>query len=151
MYLESIKGPSDIKSLSITELKVLAKEMREMIIQEVAVHGGHLASNLGIVELAIALHYVFNSPVDKIIWDVGHQCYPHKLLTGRYKRFPTLRQYGGISGFPKRNESEHDAFGTGHSSTSISAALGIIEGRDKKKENFKVVTEQCLQGSPSKD
>jgi 1-deoxy-D-xylulose-5-phosphate synthase len=139
MYLESIKGPADIKNLSITELKVLAKEMREMIIKEVAVHGGHLASNLGIVELAIALHYVFNSPVDKIIWDVGHQCYPHKLLTGRYKRFPTLRQYGGISGFPKRNESEHDAFGTGHSSTSISAALGIIEGRDKKKENFKVV------------
>jgi 1-deoxy-D-xylulose-5-phosphate synthase len=139
MYLESIKGPSDIKKLSITELKVLAHELRQMIIKEVAVHGGHLSSNLGIVELAIALHYVFNSPVDKIIWDVGHQCYPHKLLTGRYKRFPTLRQYGGISGFPKRNESEHDAFGTGHSSTSISAALGIIEGRDKKKENFKVV------------
>lgn len=139
MYLESIKGPPDLKNLSIGELKVLAKEIREMIIKEVSVHGGHLASNLGIVELAIALHYVFNSPADKIIWDVGHQCYPHKLLTGRYKRFPTLRQYGGISGFPKRNESKHDAFGTGHSSTSISAALGIIEGRDKKKENFKVI------------
>jgi 1-deoxy-D-xylulose-5-phosphate synthase len=139
MHLESIKGPSDIKNLSIAELKVVAKEIRETILQNVSAHGGHLASNLGIVELAIALHYVFNSPVDKIIWDVGHQCYPHKLLTGRYKRFPTLRQYGGISGFPKRSESEHDAFGTGHSSTSISAALGIIEGRDKKKENFKVI------------
>jgi 1-deoxy-D-xylulose-5-phosphate synthase len=139
MYLESIKGPSDIKNLSIEELKVVAKEIRETILQNVSAHGGHLASNLGIVELAIALHYVFNSPVDKIIWDVGHQCYPHKLLTGRYRRFSTLRQYGGISGFPKRSESEHDAFGTGHSSTSISSALGIIEGRDKKKQNFKVI------------
>src|SRR4030043_1909358 len=139
MYLESIKGPSDIKNLSIAELKMVAKEIRETILQNVSAHGGHLASNLGIVELAIALHYVFNSPVDKIIWDVGHQCYPHKLLTGRYKRFSTLRQYGGISGFPKRSESEHDAFGTGHSSTSISSALGIIEGRDKNKENFKVI------------
>ncbi len=139
MYLESIKGPSDLKSLSIAELKQLARELRETIIEKVSVNGGHLASNLGVVELTIALHYVFNSPVDKIIWDVGHQCYSHKLLTGRFKRFSTLRQYGGISGFPKREESEHDAFGTGHSSTSISAALGIIEGRDKNKENFKVV------------
>ncbi len=139
MYLESIKSPSDIKSLSFEELKVVAKEIRETILQNVSAHGGHLASNLGIVELAIALHYVFNSPIDKIICDVGHQCYPHKLLTGRYKSFSTLRQYGGISGFPKRSESEHDAFGTGHSSTSISSALGIIEGRDKKKEDFKVI------------
>ena len=139
MYLESIKSPTDLKNLPIAELKVVAKEIRETILQNVSAHGGHLASNLGIVELAIALHYVFNSPVDKIIWDVGHQCYPHKLLTGRHKRFSTLRQYGGISGFPKRSESEHDAFGTGHSSTSISSALGIIEGRDKKKENFKVI------------
>ncbi|MFH0933299.1 MAG: 1-deoxy-D-xylulose-5-phosphate synthase [Nitrospirota bacterium] len=139
MYLELIKGPSDLKSLSITELKKLAGELRETIVKTVSVNGGHLASNLGVIELTIALHYVFNSPVDKIIWDVGHQCYSHKLLTGRYKRFSTLRQYGGISGFPKREESEHDAFGTGHSSTSISAALGIIEGRDKNKENFKVI------------
>ena len=139
MYLESIKSPTDLKNLPIAELKVLAKEIRETILEKVSANGGHLASNLGIVELAIALHYVFNSPVDKIIWDVGHQCYPHKLLTGRYNNFSTLRQYGGISGFPKRNESEHDAFGTGHSSTSISAALGIIEGRDKKKETFKVI------------
>jgi 1-deoxy-D-xylulose-5-phosphate synthase len=139
MYLKSIKGPSDLKSLSFTELKELARELRDTIIKKVSINGGHLASNLGVVELTIALHYVFNSPVDKIIWDVGHQCYSHKLLTGRYERFSTLRQYGGISGFPKRKESEHDAFGTGHSSTSISAALGIIEGRDKNKENFKVV------------
>lgn len=139
MYLEFIKGPSDIKSLSVVELKELARELRETIIKKVSINGGHLASNLGVIELTIALHYVFNSPVDKIIWDVGHQCYSHKLLTGRYKRFSTLRQYGGISGFPKREESEHDAFGTGHSSTSISAALGIIEGRDKNKENFKVI------------
>ena len=139
MYLEFIKGPSDIKSLSVAELKELARELRETIIKKVSINGGHLASNLGVIELTIALHYVFNSPVDKIIWDVGHQCYSHKLLTGRYKRFSTLRQYGGISGFPKREESEHDAFGTGHSSTSISAALGIIEGRDKNKENFKVI------------
>ncbi|MEW6162888.1 MAG: 1-deoxy-D-xylulose-5-phosphate synthase [Nitrospirota bacterium] len=139
MYLESIKLPSDLKKLSISELKELARELRGTIIEKVSINGGHLSSNLGVVELTIALHYVFNSPVDKIIWDVGHQCYSHKLLTGRYERFSTLRKYEGISGFPKREESEHDAFGTGHSSTSISAALGIIEGRDKNKENFKVV------------
>jgi 1-deoxy-D-xylulose-5-phosphate synthase len=139
MYLELIKEPSDLKSLSVAELKELAKEIRGTIIEKVSLNGGHLSSNLGVVELTIALHYVFNSPVDKIIWDVGHQCYSHKLLTGRYERFLTLRQYGGISGFPKREESAHDAFGTGHSSTSISAALGIIEGRDKNKENFKVI------------
>lgn len=139
MHLELLKGPSDLKSLSIAELKELAREIRGTIIEKVSLNGGHLASNLGVVELTIALHYVFNSPVDKIIWDVGHQCYSHKLLTGRYERFLTLRQYGGISGFPKRQESVHDAFGTGHSSTSISAALGIIEGRDKNKENFKVI------------
>jgi len=113
--------------------------LRETIIGQVSINGGHLASNLGVIELTIALHYVFNSPVDKIIWDVGHQCYSHKLLTGRYEKFSTLRKYEGISGFPKRKESEHDPFGTGHSSTSISAALGIIEGRDKKGENFKVI------------
>ncbi len=139
MYLESIKGPSDLKALSFAELKELASEIRKTIIKKVSAHGGHLASNLGIVELTIALHYIFNSPEDKIIWDVGHQCYPHKLLTGRHKLFSTLRLYGGISGFPKRNESKHDPFGTGHSSTSISAALGIIEARDKKKERFKVI------------
>lgn len=139
MYLESINSPSDLKKLPVTELKELARELRETIIEKVSIDGGHLASNLGVVELTIALHYVFNSPVDKVIWDVGHQSYSHKLLTGRYERFSTLRKHGGISGFPKREESEHDAFGTGHSSTSISAALGIIEGRDKNKADFKVI------------
>jgi len=139
MYLESIKSATDVKNLSISELKELAREVREIIIEMVSKNGGHLASNLGVVELTIALHYVFNSPVDKIIWDVGHQSYPHKLLTGRYERFPTLRRYKGISGFPRREESEHDVFGTGHSSTSISAALGIIEARDKRGEDFKVI------------
>jgi len=139
MYLELIKGPSDLKHLSVSELKELARQLRETIIEKVSMNGGHLSSSLGVVELTIALHFVFNSPVDKIIWDVGHQCYSHKILTGRYKGFSTLRKYKGISGFPKREESEHDAFGTGHSSTSISAALGIIEGRDKNKENFKVI------------
>lgn len=139
MYLESIKKPSDLKSFTLSGLKELARELRETIIGQVSINGGHLASNLGVIELTVALHYVFNSPVDKIIWDVGHQCYSHKLLTGRYEKFSTLRKYEGISGFPKRKESEHDAFGTGHSSTSISAALGIIEGRDKKGENFKVI------------
>jgi 1-deoxy-D-xylulose-5-phosphate synthase len=139
MYLEPLKGPSDLKHLSISELKVLARELRETIIKNVSINGGHLSSSLGVVELTIALHFVFNSPLDKIIWDVGHQCYSHKILTGRYERFSTLRKYKGISGFPKRKESEHDVFGTGHSSTSISAGLGIIEGRDKNKKDFKVI------------
>jgi 1-deoxy-D-xylulose-5-phosphate synthase len=139
MYLELIKSPSDLKKLSFPELKKLTEEMRHEIVYRVSKNGGHLASNLGVVELTIAIHYVFNSPVDKIIWDVGHQSYPHKLITGRYERFSDLRKYKGISGFPKREESEHDAFGTGHSSTSISAALGIMEGRDKNKQDFKVI------------
>lgn len=139
MYLESIKSPSDLKNLSVSQLKELAKELRETIVETVSRNGGHLSSNLGVVELTIALHCVFNSPADKIIWDVGHQSYSHKILTGRYEKFSTLRKYKGISGFPRRQESEHDAFGTGHSSTSISAALGIIEGRDKNKEDFKVI------------
>ena len=139
MYLEQIESPADIKILSIADLKTLADEMREVIIERVSINGGHLASNLGVIELTIALHYVFNSPEDKIIWDVGHQTYPHKLLTGRFKRFPTIRKFRGISGFPKRDESAHDIFGTGHSSTSISAALGILEGRDKREEDYKVI------------
>ncbi|MEW6569911.1 MAG: 1-deoxy-D-xylulose-5-phosphate synthase [Nitrospirota bacterium] len=139
MYLEHIKSPADLKKVSMPELKKLAEEIRNTIVHRVSKNGGHLASNLGVVELTIALHYVFNSPVDKIIWDVGHQSYAHKLLTGRHERFTSLRKYMGIAGFPRRSESEHDAFGTGHSSTSISAALGIIEGRAKNKEDFKVV------------
>ncbi len=136
---EKFTTATDLKKLSLQELKDLAATLRGTIINRVSINGGHLASNLGVIELTISLHYVFNSPVDKILWDVGHQSYCHKLLTGRYDRFSALRKYGGISGFPRRDESEHDAFGTGHSSTSISAALGIIEGRDRNKENFKVV------------
>ena len=139
MYLELIKSPSDLKKLSIAELKKLAGEIKEAIVYRVSKNGGHLASNLGVIELSIALHYIFNSPTDRIIWDVGHQSYTHKILTGRHERFSSLRKYKGISGFPRRDESEHDAFGTGHSSTSISAALGILEGRDKNKKDFKVV------------
>ncbi len=137
--LEHIKGPEDIKKMKFNDLKSLASEIRQVIIETVSRNGGHLASNLGVVELAIALHYVFDSPRDRIIWDVGHQSYPHKLLTGRYGQFHTLRKLGGISGFPRIEESPHDIFGTGHSSTSISAALGIAEARDIKKENYKVV------------
>ena len=134
MYIEQIKSPADLKNLSIADLKKLAGEIKEAIVYRVSQNGGHLASNLGVIELTIALHYVFNSPVDKIIWDVGHQSYTHKILTGRYEKFSSIRKYKGLSGFPKREESEHDAFGTGHSSTSISAALGIIEGRDKTRK-----------------
>lgn len=146
MLLEKIKGPKDLKNLSFPGLKKLAEELRGTIIKTVAENGGHLASNLGVVDLTIALHYVFNSPKDKIIWDVGHQSYAHKLITGRADVFSEIRQHGGISGFPKIGESPHDAFGTGHSSTSISSALGIIEARDQKKseihrsgEKFKVI------------
>ena len=139
MVLEKIDSPLDLKKLSIDELRLLSDELRQIIIQTVSVNGGHLASSLGVIETTIALHYVFNTPNDKIVWDVGHQSYSHKLLTGRKDRFSTIRKENGLSGFPKIEESEYDAFGTGHSSTSISAALGIIEGRDKNKENFKVI------------
>ena len=139
MYLEKINSPSDLKTLSGEELKALAGELRDEIIRTVSVNGGHLASNLGVVELTIALHRVFDAPRDKIVWDVGHQSYSHKLLTGRRERFSTIRKEKGISGFPRMSESEYDAFGTGHSSTSISAALGIAEGRDRRGENFKVI------------
>lgn len=139
MILEKIDSPLDLKKLSLDELRLLADELRQIIIQTVSVNGGHLASSLGVIETTIALHYVFNTPEDKIIWDVGHQSYSHKLLTGRKNRFSTIRKENGLSGFPKIEESEYDAFGTGHSSTSISAALGIVEGRDKNKENFKVI------------
>jgi len=139
VYLEQIKSPADLKKLAIADLKKLAAEIRTEMVYRVSKNGGHLSSNLGVVELTIALHYVFNSPVDKIIWDVGHQSYPHKLITGRYDKFSSLRKYKGIAGFPRRDESEHDAFGTGHSSTSISAALGILEGREQNKEDFKVI------------
>ncbi|MCK5534174.1 1-deoxy-D-xylulose-5-phosphate synthase [bacterium] len=136
--LEKIESPKDLKLIRRELFPELAKEIREEIIKTVSVTGGHLAGSLGVVELSIALHYVFNLPQDKIIWDVGHQCYPHKLLTGRKKLFSTLRQFEGISGFPKREESVYDAFGVGHSSTSISAGLGFACARDIKGEESKV-------------
>jgi 1-deoxy-D-xylulose-5-phosphate synthase len=137
--LERIDSPADLKGLSIRELERLASEIREKIIQTVAETGGHLAPSLGVVELTIALHYVFDAPRDKIIWDVGHQAYAHKLITGRRDRFHTLRTHGGISGFPKRAESPYDTVDTGHSSTSISAGLGISTAKALKGERSKVV------------
>ena len=123
--LDNINSPADLKKLSLEDLRDLAEEIRKKIVETTSKTGGHLAPSLGTVELAIALHYVFDTPLDKIIWDVGHQAYAHKLITGRRDRFHTLRTYGGISGFPKRSESPYDTFDTGHSSTSISAGLGI--------------------------
>jgi len=137
--LERIHSPADLKALDKADLVRLAAEMRHAIIQTVARNAGHLAPNLGVVELTLALHRVFDSPTDKIIWDVGHQSYPHKLLTGRYEQFATLRQAGGIAGYPRRAESEHDPFGTSHGSTSISAALGFAVARDLKGESHHVV------------
>ncbi|MCK4272043.1 1-deoxy-D-xylulose-5-phosphate synthase [bacterium] len=139
LILDGINSPADLRKLSIPELVILSQEIREQIIAVVSEHGGHLAPSLGAVELAIALHYVFDTPRDKIIWDVGHQAYAHKLLTGRRDSFHTLRQYGGISGFCKRSESEYDVFDAGHASTSISSALGIACARDLAGEDFKVV------------
>ncbi len=137
--LDKIDGPSDLKSLSLDRLKRLADEIRQKIIETVSRTGGHLAPSLGAVELTIALHYVFNAPRDKIIWDVGHQAYAHKLITGRRDQFHTLRTHGGISGFPKRHESPYDTFDTGHSSTSISAGLGISTAKALKGEKNKVI------------
>ncbi|WP_369681948.1 1-deoxy-D-xylulose-5-phosphate synthase [Malonomonas rubra] len=137
--LSELKSPAELKQLSKGELLQLAKELREQIVATVAENGGHLGSSLGVVELSIALHRVFNSPEDKIIWDVGHQAYAHKLLTGRLDRFHTLRRFNGISGFPKRSESEHDSFDVGHSSTSISAALGMAAGQDILGGDNKVI------------
>lgn len=138
-FLDKINSPADVKKLSVPQLEELAKEIRQLLISVISHTGGHLAPNLGVVELTLALHKVFNTPEDKIIFDVGHQAYIHKIITGRREQFPTLRQYGGLSGFPKRSESEHDAFGTGHSSTSISAALGMACARDLQGEDYNVV------------
>ncbi len=137
--LSRIASPADLKTLSPSELERLATELREEIIATVSRTGGHLASSLGVIELTIALHRIFNAPSDKIVWDVGHQAYAHKLLTGRQGRFHTLRQYGGISGFPKRNESSYDCFDVGHSSTSISAGLGMSVALEAAGKNDKVV------------
>ena len=140
MVLERINKPNDIKELSDDELKILTSEIREFLINKISVTGGHLASNLGVVELTIALHRVLNFPEDKLIWDVGHQSYTHKLLTGRKDGFDNLRKYGGMSGFPKRAESDCDCFDTGHSSTSISAGLGSAQAREITGEDYRVVS-----------
>ena len=137
-YLPSIKEPKDIRGFSDVELEELCSEIRNYTINTITEIGGHLAPTLGVIELTVALHYVYNTPSDKLVWDVGHQGYAHKLLTGRYEKFPTIRQFDGLSGFLKRSESEYDVIGAGHASTSISAALGIAEARRQKKENFRV-------------
>ena len=134
-YLNSIDTPADLRRLARADLPALAQELRQCVIDNVSKTGGHLSSNLGTVELTVALHYVFDTPNDRIVWDVGHQTYPHKILTGRRERMPTLRQWGGLSGFPKRDESPYDTFGTAHSSTSISAALGMALAARQKGES----------------
>ncbi|HYS43529.1 MAG TPA: 1-deoxy-D-xylulose-5-phosphate synthase N-terminal domain-containing protein, partial [Geobacteraceae bacterium] len=137
--LDTINSPADVKALKEEELTALAGEVRQFLLETVSVTGGHLASNLGCVELSLALHHCFDSPQDRIIWDVGHQAYTHKIVTGRRGQFHTQRQYQGISGFPKRSESPHDSFGAGHSSTSISAGLGMAAADALKGEGNKVI------------
>ncbi|WMJ81866.1 1-deoxy-D-xylulose-5-phosphate synthase [Clostridium sp. MB40-C1] len=138
-FLDKFNNVSDLKNMSLKELNQFSKEIRQFLVDKVSKTGGHLASNLGVVELTLSLYKVFNIDKDKIIWDVGHQTYVHKILTGRKDKFDELRQYGGVSGFPKRSESKYDVFETGHSSTSISAALGMARARDLKKENYNVI------------
>jgi 1-deoxy-D-xylulose-5-phosphate synthase len=138
-YISRIENPADLKKLDINALKDVCQEIREYLIDTISKTGGHLGASLGAVELSVALHYVFNAPIDKIIWDVGHQAYPHKILTGRRDQLPTIRHLGGISGFTKMTESEYDPFGAGHASTSISAALGIACARDYNNDNYKVI------------
>src|SRR6476661_9004824 len=137
--LDTVSSPADTRDLSLAELRQLADEVRAETIDAVSVTGGHLGAGLGVVELTVALHHVFDTPKDILIWDVGHQCYPHKILTGRRDRIRTLRQPGGLSGFTKRSESEYDPFGAAHASTSISAALGFAAARDQKGEKNRVV------------
>ncbi|MFH1010093.1 MAG: 1-deoxy-D-xylulose-5-phosphate synthase, partial [bacterium] len=137
--LEQVNTPADLRKLSVEELESLCTELREYLWKTITQQGGHLAASLGTVELTVALHYAYDAPKDKIIWDVGHQSYVHKILTGRKKEFQSIRQLGGISGFPRRDESEYDAFGTGHASTSISAALGLAVARDLRGETHKVL------------
>lgn len=139
IFLDQIDSPADLRKMSLTDLPLLAQEIREEIVRTVSKSGGHLASSLGVVELTLALHFVFNTPRDRLIWDVGHQTYAHKLITGRRRVFHTLRQFGGICGFPRREESPFDCFGTGHSSTSISAALGMTQARCFRQESHKVI------------
>lgn len=150
VILNNINTPADLRKLPVSDLAELAVEMRHYIVDTLASHPGHLASSLGVVELTIALHYVFNTPDDKLIWDVGHQAYAHKILTGRRDLFPTIRTYGGLSGFPKMDESEYDSFGTGHSSTSISAALGMataskLQG-DTQRQHVAIIGDGSMTG-----
>ena len=133
--LETIESPLDLRDLNRRQLKTLADELREFLLNSVASTGGHLSSNLGTVELSVAIHHVYQTPFDRLVWDVGHQSYPHKILTGRRQAMAGLRQLDGISGFPRRTESDYDAFGTAHSSTSISAALGMALGSKQKGEH----------------
>ena len=137
--LDSIDSPKDLRALTLPEMEQLAREIRREIIEKVSVRGGHLAPNLGVVELTMALHYVFDTPNDLLVWDIGHQAYVHKLLTGRRERFHTIRQFGGLSGYLRREESAYDVFGASHASTSISAALGLAVARDLQRKDFKVV------------
>src|SRR5688500_19055174 len=138
--LSQVNSPADLKKISKEELHQLCNELRQYIVDVVSVHGGHFGASLGVVELTVALHYIYNTPYDQLVWDVGHQAYGHKILTGRRDAFPSNRKYKGLSGFPKRAESEYDTFGVGHSSTSISAALGMaIAAKYKGEENRKVV------------
>ena len=137
--LDTIESPAGVRKLPRGQLKTLSDELRAYLLDSVSKTGGHLSSNLGTVELTVALHYVFNTPEDRLVWDVGHQTYPHKILTGRKDRMGTLRQFGGLSGFPRRDESPYDTFGTAHSSTSISAALGMaLAARQKGEERYSV-------------
>ena len=137
-YLPNIKSPADIRGYSNEQLQELCDELRNYTIKTITEIGGHLAPTLGVIELTVALHYTYNTPTDKLIWDVGHQGYAHKLLTGRYDDFPTIRKFKGLSGFLKRTESDYDVIGAGHASTSISSALGVAEGRHQNKEDFRV-------------
>jgi len=137
--LDKIQVPEDLRHLEPRELRTVCAEVREFLIDSVSKTGGHFGAGLGTVELTVALHYAFNTPKDKLIWDTGHQAYPHKILTGRKSRMHTIRQFDGLSGFLKRSESEYDVFGAGHASTAISAALGVVTARDFKGDDFKVV------------
>ena len=155
--LDLIDSPQDLRRLDKKQLPQVAAELREFLLESVGQTGGHFASNLGAVELTVALHYVYHTPEDKLVWDVGHQSYPHKILTGRKNQMHTMRRYGGLAGFPKRSESEYDAFGVGHSSTSIGAALGMaaadkILGSDRRSVAIigdGAMTARCRNTSPA--
>ncbi|MFV1980477.1 MAG: 1-deoxy-D-xylulose-5-phosphate synthase N-terminal domain-containing protein, partial [Rhodothermia bacterium] len=136
--IAQIDSPRDLRKLPESDLQQVCRELRQYIIDIVSVHGGHFGASLGTVELTVAAHYAYNTPTDKLVWDVGHQAYGHKMLTGRRDQFPTNRKFGGVSGFLKQNESEYDVFGAGHASTSVSAAVGIAVARDLSGEDYKV-------------